>query len=193
MNTLNRGKSCRAVFLDRDGVINQDHGYVYKKEEFDFIPGSLKAMKLLSELNFRIIIITNQAGIARGYYNEQDLLALNNWLHDIFQSNQIDLLKIYYCPHHPEFQKNECSCRKPKPGMIIKATEEFNIDIENSLLVGDKLSDIECGRSAGINRCYLISSKWFYHDILPEGVTNIYSSLLELVEKEIIIDERIVN
>lgn len=147
----------KALFLDRDGVINKEKDYLYKIEDFEFIDGVFKTCRYFQNKGYLIIIITNQAGIARGKYTEKDYQVLTNWMLKEFGKEGIKISKVYHCPHHPDFT-GECECRKPKPGMILKAQKEFNIDLENSILVGDKNSDIETGINAGIHQNYLITT-----------------------------------
>ncbi len=137
----------KAIFLDRDGVINKEVGYLSSPDKFDFIDGTIEALKTLKQKGFLLIIITNQAGIARGYYSEEILISIHKKMNDILQQNDIILDGIYYCPHHPDYT-GSCDCRKPKPGMIFKAKDEFNIDMKNSFMVGDTLNDIETGLNA---------------------------------------------
>lgn len=149
----------KAIFLDRDGTINIDKGYLYKKEDFEFEIDVIKALKRLSDLGYMLIIVTNQSGIGRGYYTKTDLDILNRHMCEILLKEQIKIEKIYYCPHHPtkgigKF-KMECECRKPNPGMIVDGIKEFNIDKKNSYMVGDKISDVLAGISAGVNAVLL--------------------------------------
>lgn len=147
----------KALFLDRDGVINKEKNYLYKIEDFEFIDGVFETCKYFQEQGYLIIVITNQAGIARGKYSEDDFELLSSWMIEEFKKRDILISKIYHCPHHPDFS-GECECRKPKPGMLLKAEKEFDIDMEDSILVGDKNSDIEAGINAGIKHNYLIST-----------------------------------
>lgn len=147
----------RALFLDRDGVINIEKEYLYKIEEFEFIDGVFETCRYFQDLGYLIIVITNQAGIARGFYNEEDFKIITDWMLKEFEKEGVKITKVYYCPHHPEFSE-ECECRKPKPGMILEAQKEFNIDLAKSILVGDKNSDIEAGITAGIGKNYLITT-----------------------------------
>ena len=144
-------------------MVNQDLGYVHRIEDFHFLPGVLEACNQLVELGHRIVIITNQAGIARGYYTTADLETLHNWMSEQFRKAGAALSGIYFCPHHPEGTVHQykllCNCRKPAPGMILRAKHELNINLADSILVGDKPSDIQAGRRAGINRCYLLTTK----------------------------------
>jgi D-glycero-D-manno-heptose 1,7-bisphosphate phosphatase len=147
----------KALFLDRDGVINKEKNYLYKIEDFEFIDGVFETCKYFQDKDYLIIVITNQAGIARGKYSEADFNKLTKWMIQEFSKKNIKISKVYHCPHHPDFT-GECECRKPKPKMILDAKKEFDIDLENSILVGDKNSDIEAGLNAGIKEIYLIST-----------------------------------
>ena len=134
------------IFLDRDGVINKDYGYVHKWSEFHFINGSIEALKYLTEFDFKLIIVTNQGGIARGYYTEDDFHQLNNEMIDRMKSYGIEILETFYCPHHqdgtiPSLSK-DCYYRKPNPGMIIAAAKKYNLDLSRSIILGDKESDL---------------------------------------------------
>jgi len=143
----------RAVFLDRDGVINEDDGYIFKIEDFRFKEGIFKLLSYLQKLGYKLFVVTNQSGIARGYYNEDDFLKLTDWMIKEFKKHSINIEKVYYCPHMPD---SVCSCRKPKPGMIEEAIKEFDLDTRNSWLIGDKPSDIEAAKNASIeNHIYL--------------------------------------
>lgn len=139
----------KVAFLDRDGVINVDHGYVGKIDDFSWCEGVFKGLLRLKELGFEIAIITNQSGIAKGYYSEQDFQKLTSWMLGELEKQGISVLKVYHCPHD---QKAQCECRKPKPGMILRAASEFGIDLKNSILIGDKDSDIAAGLSAGVGK-----------------------------------------
>lgn len=141
----------KALFLDRDGTINVEKNYVYKIENFEFVKGIFDLIKSYQERGFLIFVITNQAGIARGYYTENDFKILTDWMTKQFHKNGIKITKVYHCPHHPEIT-GFCKCRKPNPGMILDAVKEFNIDPVNSVLIGDKKSDILAGKKAGLGK-----------------------------------------
>lgn len=145
----------KALFLDRDGIINIDKGYVFRKEDFDFFDGIFDLCKIAATLNYKLIVITNQAGIGRGYYTEDQFKELNEWMCSTFDENGVKIDKVYYSPYHPEhglgFYKKDHDSRKPNPGMIKEAELEFNLDLGKSLLVGDKYTDILAGVRAGIN------------------------------------------
>ncbi len=135
----------KAIFLDRDGTINVEKNYLYKIEDFEFLPGVIQALSLFREAGFLLIIITNQSGIARGFYKESDFLNLNNWMIKEFEDNKIKIEDVFYCPHHPDAKelhyKKNCDCRKPQIGLFKKAIDKYNIDIEHSFSIGDKLRD----------------------------------------------------
>ena len=166
----------RALFLDRDGVVNIEINYLYKVEDFKFIEGIFELCKYYQNLGYMIFVVTNQSGIARGYYSEDDFYKLTLWMIEEFKKNTIEVKKVYFCPHHPDISST-CNCRKPKPGMILEAKEEFDIDLENSILVGDKESDIEAAISAGIKETYLFDEKKIYN---KSKATRIVSKLEEI-------------
>lgn len=138
-----------ALFLDRDGVINIEKNYLYRIDQFEFVDGIFDICNYFQKRGYLIVIITNQSGIARGIYSEDDFEKLTNWMLDRFLEKGIKIHGVEYCPHHPEFD-GECKCRKPKPGMILSLAERLDIDLSKSVLVGDKISDIEAGRNSGI-------------------------------------------
>ena len=151
-----------AAFIDRDGIINVDKGYVHKKEDVSFVPGIFRLCRLLQEKGFKIIVITNQSGIARGLYDVEDFNRLMEWMKVQFAEHGINIAGVYFCPHHPtegqgEFKK-DCQCRKPKPGMLLKAQQELDIDLTESVLIGDKETDIQAGLNAGIKKNFLIGN-----------------------------------
>ena len=135
----------KAVFLDRDGTLNIDHGYVYKIDDFQFIEGSIDALKALKEMGYLLVLVTNQSGIARGYFSEDQFLQLTEWMDWSLADRGVDLDGIYYCPHHPEGKgeyKEDCACRKPKSGMLLEAIQALKIDPAQSIMVGDKIEDL---------------------------------------------------
>jgi len=153
-------KSKPAVFLDRDGVINKDNGYVSEIDDFEFLEGAIEACIALKEKGYLLVVVTNQSGIARGLFSEEQFHTLTEWMYWSMADRGVDLDGIYYCPHHSEAGigefKIECECRKPKPGMLNNAIDDLKIDIENSILVGDKVSDIQAGIAAGVKTNYLV-------------------------------------
>jgi len=141
----------KAVFFDRDGTINVEKNYLFKIEDFEFQPRIFELMKQYQNEGYLLFIITNQSGIARKLYTEEDFEKLNNWMLEQFNSAEIKITKVYYCPHHPKIT-GECECRKPKPGMILQAIQQFNISPVNSILIGDKKRDILAGENAGVGK-----------------------------------------
>lgn len=137
----------KALILDRDGVINHDYGHVNNTTEFDFIDGIFEVCSYFLKLDFIIIVVTNQAGIGKKLYTIEQFQSLNKWMIKQFEEKGIVITKTYYCPHIPE---DACICRKPKPGMILDAIAEFNLDPSKSILIGDRITDIEAGKAAGI-------------------------------------------
>ena len=150
-----------AAFLDRDGVINVDHGYVSTWEQFEFLPGVPEALRQLQDAGYRLIVVSNQSGIGRGLYTEADLSRLNEQISGhLMQTVGADIAGLYHCPHHPTEAQGEfltqCDCRKPAAGMITRAVREHGIDVERSFLVGDKRSDIEAGKAARVARLFRV-------------------------------------
>ncbi len=139
--------SPRAVFLDRDDTINDDGGYVHKKEHFKFLPGVLAAMRALSKTDYKIILITNQSGIGRGFYSHRHVKELHDWMVDELRREGIRVDRVYYCPHGPN---DGCVCRKPEIGMFEEAVKDFGISLAKSWFVGDSSSDVLAGREANI-------------------------------------------
>ena len=149
-----------ALFLDRDGVINKDLGHVYRIEDFHFLPHVLTSCRQFHEAGYKLVVVTNQAGLAKGYYTTHAFQILSNWMSNVFQEAGAPLSGIYYCPHHPEGSISEfkgvCMCRKPAPGLFLRAKKELRLDMPNSILVGDKDSDVLAARAAGVRTHYLI-------------------------------------
>lgn len=129
----------KVIFLDRDGVINYDYGYVHKKEELEFIPGVIESLKALDEAGYKLIIITNQSGIGRGYFTLDEYLSFNQYMVEKLEKEKIKITGIYYCPHT---DKDKCGCRKPKVGLFKIAIKEHNVDLENSYAIGDNERDL---------------------------------------------------
>ena len=146
----------KTIFLDRDGIINVDTGYVSKIEEFKFSDSIFNVLRMFQDLGYLLIVVTNQAGIARNFYDENDFFNLTDWMLNEFKKQDIVINNVYFCPHHPEFT-GECECRKPNPGMLLKAKKEYNIDMGRSFIIGDKESDIMAGINSGIMNTILVS------------------------------------
>ena len=142
--------SQRAVFLDRDGTLNVNFGYVHRQNEWEWISGAVPALKALQDAGFALVIVTNQAGIARGYYLPSDVDGLHQWMQAELAAQGIALSGIYFCPHHPEFgQVRQCTCRKPQPGMLLQAANDLQIDLTQSWIIGDQITDALAGLNAG--------------------------------------------
>lgn len=155
-------KSRPALFLDRDGVINIDHGYVYRREDFQFVDGIFELCIAAQTAGYRIVVVTNQAGIGRGYYSEKDFETLTEWMNSEFRRRGIVIDDVFYCPFHPEHgvgrYKIDSEFRKPNPGMILSAATKHAIDLHMSVLVGDKVSDIQAATAAGVGSSFLYLS-----------------------------------
>lgn len=153
----------RAVFLDRDGVINVNHGYVHNTDNFEFIDGIFEVARAAHSSGYKLIVITNQSGIGRGYYSEQQFLELTEWMCNEFLDEGVPIEKVYFSPFHPTegigaYKKDDIS-RKPRPGMIHQAQRDINLNLGNSILIGDKASDIQAGIAAGVGLNILFGQK----------------------------------
>lgn len=141
-----------AVFLDRDGTINVEKDYLYRIEEFEFTPGAVEAIKLLNQAGYLVVVVTNQSGVARGYYTEADVATLHRHIDTVLASQGARVDAWYYCPHHDQGKppyNQTCDCRKPMPGMLQQAALDHAIDLTRSWMVGDKPADIDAGQAAG--------------------------------------------
>ena len=159
---MNMSTNIKAAFIDRDGVINEERNYVHRISDFVMLPGVIDGLCLLRDAGYRLIVVTNQAGIARGYYGQSDMEHLHDHLRKLLAEHDVFLDAIYFCPHHPqgsvEALSIECDCRKPSPGMLLRAARDLNVDLAASILIGDKLSDIQAGKRAGVASTAIVES-----------------------------------
>ena len=167
------------AFLDRDGVLNHDYGYVYRIDDFHWTVGAISGIKHLNDKGWLVIVVTNQAGVARGYYEESAVISLHNWIQSELNTFGAHVDAFYYCPHHVEGSvekyKIECDCRKPNPEMLFTAMRDFKIDINKSILIGDKQSDLDAGQAIGIKKDSLLlvksNSSWIQFVLDKAGLT----------------------
>jgi D-glycero-D-manno-heptose 1,7-bisphosphate phosphatase len=162
----------KALFLDRDGIINVNHGYVGDYENFDYIDGVFALIDTFVKAGYQVVIVTNQSGIARGYYTQENFLALMERVQRDFSAAGLPTIPVYYCPHHPQSKlveyKKACRCRKPQPGMLLRAQQELGIDLSRSVLVGDSWSDIEAALAAELAHSFYVCEKYMPENA-PEG------------------------
>lgn len=169
----------RALFLDRDGVINIDKDYVHKAEDIEFVDGIFQFLNTASELGFELVVITNQSGIARGMFNAEDVDRLHKYMDKEFSKHGVSVSRYYYCPHHPDIT-GACSCRKPETGMVTQAAEELGLNIKESVIIGDKKSDIKTGKHAEMACTILLKGNY---EEKPTGIEDIFVSDLYEAEK----------
>lgn len=175
----------KALFLDRDGVINQEINYAHKVNQIQFIPGIFELVKKANEKNYRTIIITNQAGIAKGYFTIRDFINLMKWMKVEFQKRGAKLDNIYFCPHHPdavieEFKK-ESHFRKPASGMLLKAKIRFDLIMKDSFLIGDRVTDLEAGKGAKVGTLCLLNKNKTTLPFNYHNLNTLYDALELLV------------
>jgi len=153
VNKTEQHKMRPAVFLDRDGTINEERNYLHRIEDFQLIPGAAEALKRLQDAGYLLVVVSNQSGVARGYFGLAEVDRLNRHMVECLQNFSVELDGIYICPHHPSAGAGEflrdCDCRKGRPGMLLQAAQELGIDLARSWMIGDKRSDIEAGVAAG--------------------------------------------
>lgn len=182
----------RAVFIDRDGTLSEEVGYVNHPSRFRLFPFSAEAIRRLNRAGWLAIIITNQAGIARGYFSEDLVLEVHRLLRERLESEGARLDAIYYCPHHPSVgeppYRQDCDCRKPKPGLVQRAARDLAIDLTRSWMIGDRYSDIELARNAGLRAAFVLTGyglgEWEYQRARWEHMPDLIApNLLEAVER----------
>jgi D-glycero-D-manno-heptose 1,7-bisphosphate phosphatase len=165
----------KALFLDRDGVVNVEKNYLHKIEEFELVEGIVEVCRAYQESGYLIIIVTNQSGIARGYYTQEDFATLSQWMVEHFKTLGITIAHVYHCPHHESID-GICECRKPEPGMFLEAQKEYDLDMAHSVMIGDNERDIEAAQRAGVGMNILLSS-----DATQSQANRIIFSLKELL------------
>lgn len=148
MNEQEMTGAAPCVFLDRDGTLNEEKGYLYKWEDWEWLPGVVAGLAKLSKSGFRLVVISNQAGMARGYYGPAEWHRLCHHINEDLVASKLKIDGFYYCPHHPDID-GECSCRKPGPGLFFQAAWDLGLDLRASWMIGDKASDVLAGRAAG--------------------------------------------
>ena len=163
----------KCVFLDRDGVLIKDVGYLKNPKDIIILPGSLEALKALKTAGYLLIIVTNQAGVAKGFFSMDDLASVHDRLLQIYEDNEIRIDDLYFCPHHDkgtvEPYNIKCSCRKPSAGMVLKGVEKFDVDTGRSFMIGDKDSDIMLAKNSGLKSFYIRNDMYEHDDnIIPD-------------------------
>ena len=172
----------KTIFLDRDGVINKETGYLHKIEDFKFINGVFEACQHYEQLGYKIVIVTNQTGISRGHYSEDDFRNITDWMITQFNKNNIQILDTFHCPHIPG---SGCNCRKPKPGMLLEAKKKYNINMLESWMIGDSERDIEAANLAGVRNTILLKAENRI-DKINSKATFVINSILQ--SQEIILE-----
>ncbi|KAB0669508.1 D-glycero-beta-D-manno-heptose 1,7-bisphosphate 7-phosphatase [Oryzomonas sagensis] len=181
---LGAGAQKRAVFVDRDGTINVEKDYLYRIEDFEFIPGAPEAIRRLNEAGFLVVVVTNQSGVARGYYTEEDVEILHRHIAAELGKAGARVDAWYYCPHHPAGRGSyalPCRCRKPLPGMLMEAACRHNIDLAASVMIGDKLADMKAGIAAGCRTILVRSGYGASEEARVLSGTSVYDDLLAAV------------
>jgi len=168
----------KAVFLDRDGTIARDVNYCRRVEDFEILPSVPQAIRLLNQRGFKVVVVTNQSGIARGYFTETTLLQIHQYMEEELAKHGARVDAIYYCPHHPD---DECQCRKPKPGLLVKAAQDLGIDLGSSFVIGDAGRDIEAGKAVGCQTVLLTDGANTFGEN-TESPDHIADSVLQAVQ-----------
>lgn len=173
-----------AAFLDRDGTINTEKGYLYRIEDFTYLDGAVEGLKRLQMLGYLLVVVTNQSGIARGYYTEEDFCRLTDWMLADLKSKGIQISGVYHCPHYPEGRIPEyrklCNCRKPKTGMFYQAAGELGIDLDRSIAIGDKIRDLCICQETGVKGFLLSDCEETVEGVISCGS---WSELIHRVER----------
>ena len=175
----------KVAFLDRDGVINKEIGYLHEIDKFEYTENCIKGLQILLKKKFSLIVVTNQGGIAKGVFTKDDFNVLTAWMKSDLAANGIILKDVFYCPHHPDGIVDEltrnCFNRKPSPGMFISAEKKYSVDMQNSIIIGDKITDIQAGLTAGVGKAFLVKTG---HKINKPGALKFHlkNDLLEVAE-----------
>jgi D-glycero-D-manno-heptose 1,7-bisphosphate phosphatase len=176
----------KALFLDRDGVVNLDSGYVHEPGECVFVEDIFELVRAANHASYAVVLVTNQAGIGRGYFTVSQFQAFTDWMLGEFQNRDARIDRVYYCPHHPEFGLGEyrqaCDCRKPQPGMFVQARADLDLDMRGSLMIGDKLSDLEAAARAGVGHRFLLAPSGGHDPELPASLGSRVGGLAELTD-----------
>ena len=175
----------RAVFLDRDGTINVEKEYLYRIADFEFLSGAADAVRLLNEAGFLVVVVTNQSGVARGYYTEEDVENLHRHIDRELEKTGARVDAWLYCPHHPDGRGSyglPCNCRKPLPGMLKEAAQRYDIDLEASIMIGDKLADVSAGQAAGCRTVLVRTGYGADQERHLSEATAVFDNLLEAVK-----------
>lgn len=181
-----------AVFLDRDGTLIEEVGYIDTPDKIKPIPDAEKAVRLLKEIGYKTIVVSNQSGVARGYFDESTVQSINQEVIDLFAENEAIIDAVYYCPHHPKADDEnygwECECRKPKPGMFLQAAEEHNLDLTKSIMIGDKLTDVQAGKNLKMFSILLLTGfgKGELEKMKREGMENVPDLITENIYEAVL-------
>ncbi|MBT8490641.1 MAG: D-glycero-beta-D-manno-heptose 1,7-bisphosphate 7-phosphatase [Deltaproteobacteria bacterium] len=174
-----------AVFLDRDGTINEEVKYLSRLEQLNLFPFTFEAIRMINESGMKVVLITNQSGVARGFFNEDFLDTVHVRINELLGEKGAHIDRFYYCPHHPIYGKGpykvDCDCRKPKPGMIMKAMEELQIDPARSYIIGDMVRDLQTGHNAGIKKAILVKTGYGENIVQADMATYVANNILDAV------------
>ncbi|MHA3960302.1 D-glycero-alpha-D-manno-heptose-1,7-bisphosphate 7-phosphatase [Synechococcus sp. LTW-G] len=177
-----------ALFLDRDGVINVDYGHVHERERFHFVPGIFQLVRTANQYNYQVIVVTNQSGIARGYYTQETFSHLTQWMLETFNAEGALITAVYHCPHHPTEGTGPntmtCQCRKPQPGLFFQATADFDILVPHSIMIGDNISDLLAAHRAGITNLFLFNNT--QNSLESAYLIDSVSAISDLSDKELL-------
>lgn len=166
----------KAVFLDRDGTINEEVNYLHECHKLKFIPGTMEALRLLKEKGYLLIVVTNQSGVGRGYFSKEDVDRVHEYMNDLLRTEGAEIDGFYYCPH---VEEDKCACRKPQTGLYLKAQEDFNIDFRQSYMVGDKITDILAAEKLGCGVGLVLSGHDISESYQKQYGEHCYRDLLE--------------